>query len=39
LSQEAVETCRTYILDNFGKKYLPAEPVAYSSKEGAQEAH
>ncbi|ACE84648.1 type I DNA topoisomerase [Cellvibrio japonicus] len=39
LSQEAVESCRTYILDNFGQKYLPKEPVAYSSKEGAQEAH
>lgn len=39
LSQEAVESCRSYILDSFGKKYLPSEPVAYSSKEGAQEAH
>lgn len=39
LSQEAVETCRNYILEQFGKKYLPSEPVAYSSKEGAQEAH
>lgn len=39
LSQEAVESCRSYILDSFGKKYLPAEPVVYSSKEGAQEAH
>lgn len=39
LSQDALETCRSYILDNFGKKYLPEAPVTYSSKEGAQEAH
>ena len=39
LSQEAVESCRAYILDQYGKRYLPDNPVAYSSKEGAQEAH
>lgn len=39
LSQEAVETCREYILENFGEKYLPKNPQSYSSKEGAQEAH
>jgi len=39
LSQEAVESCRDYILESFGKKYLPEVPVLYSSKEGAQEAH
>jgi len=39
LSQEAVAVCRDYILENYGKKYLPAEPKSYSSKEGAQEAH
>lgn len=39
LSAEAVSTCRDYILENFGKKYLPADPISYSSKEGAQEAH
>ncbi len=39
LSKEAVESCREYILSNFGKAYLPSAPVAYSSKEGAQEAH
>lgn len=39
LSKEAVESCRDYILDNFGKSYLPAAPNSYSSKEGAQEAH
>ncbi|MDX1400128.1 MAG: type I DNA topoisomerase, partial [Oceanospirillum sp.] len=39
LSKEAVESCRDYISDNFGKKYLPEAPNSYSSKEGAQEAH
>lgn len=39
LSQEAVRSCREHILDNFGERYLPADPVLYSSKEGAQEAH
>ncbi|MFO1387879.1 type I DNA topoisomerase [Cellvibrio sp.] len=39
LSKDAVDACRDYILDNYGQKYLPDSPVAYSSKEGAQEAH
>lgn len=39
LSKEAVENCRDYILENYGKKYLPKAAVSYSSKEGAQEAH
>jgi len=39
LSKEAVELCREYILDNYGKRYLPENPLSYSSKEGAQEAH
>lgn len=39
LSAEAVNTCRDYILEEFGKKYLPEKPNLYSSKEGAQEAH
>jgi len=39
LSKEAVEACREYILDSYGKKYLPEAPVLYSSKDGAQEAH
>ena len=39
LSSEAVESCREYIGDHFGSKYLPEEAVRYSSKEGAQEAH
>jgi DNA topoisomerase-1 len=39
LSQDAVATCRDYINDNYGSKYLPKDPNIYSSKEGAQEAH
>lgn len=39
LSKDAVDSCRDYILENFGKRYLPESPVVYSSKEGAQEAH
>ncbi|MFT3931464.1 MAG: type I DNA topoisomerase [Spongiibacteraceae bacterium] len=39
LSNDAVAACRDYIEGNFGKKYLPKEPIRYSSKEGAQEAH
>lgn len=39
LSQEAVDACRTHILDQFGGAYLPKIPPVYSSKEGAQEAH
>jgi len=39
LSAEAVEACRTFIAEHYGKDYLPDEPVSYSSKEGAQEAH
>ncbi len=39
LSQEAVESCRDYILNEFGEKYLPETAVRYTSKEAAQEAH
>jgi len=39
LSKEAVGQLRDYITDEFGKKYLPASPLIYGSKEGAQEAH
>ena len=39
LSADAVSMVRDFIQSEFGKKYLPANPVAYSSKEGAQEAH
>ncbi|WP_237064766.1 type I DNA topoisomerase [Microbulbifer guangxiensis] len=39
LSKEAVDSARDFILEKFGKKYLPESPNSYSSKEGAQEAH
>jgi len=39
LSAEAVDSLRDYILSNYGKEYLPEDPIRYSSKEGAQEAH
>jgi len=39
LSQEALDSARAYIADNFGNKYLPDSPLRYGSKEGAQEAH
>lgn len=39
LSQDAVAACRDFIQSNFGDKYLPDNPLSYSSKEGAQEAH
>ena len=39
LSKDAVASCRNYIEENFGKKYLPPEAKIYSSKDGAQEAH
>ncbi len=39
LSQEAVASVRDHIEQAYGKRYLPKQPVVYSSKEGAQEAH
>ncbi|KAA0875830.1 type I DNA topoisomerase [Nitrincola tapanii] len=39
LSADAVTACREYIQQQLGEAYLPAEPLRYSSKEGAQEAH
>ncbi|WP_151670846.1 type I DNA topoisomerase [Nitrincola schmidtii] len=39
LSEDAVNACREYIQSNFGDRYLPEQPLRYSSKEGAQEAH
>ncbi|GAM71894.1 DNA topoisomerase I [Vibrio sp. JCM 19236] len=39
LSKEAVEAVRGYIGSEFGDAYLPAKPLVYGSKEGAQEAH
>ncbi|MCF6435148.1 type I DNA topoisomerase [Pseudoalteromonas sp. MMG022] len=39
LSNDAVAMCRDYIGSQFGDKYLPANPIKYSAKENAQEAH
>ena len=39
LSNDAVASCRDYIQEHYGDKYLPAKAPQYSSKEGAQEAH
>jgi len=39
LSGDAVVMARDYIKTNFGDKYLPDNPISYSSREGAQEAH
>ncbi|MBT8145906.1 MAG: type I DNA topoisomerase, partial [Gammaproteobacteria bacterium] len=39
LSDDAISMARDYIETQFGDKYLPSDPVRYSSKEGAQEAH
>ncbi|MGL5452583.1 MAG: type I DNA topoisomerase [Aeromonas sp.] len=39
LSKEAVEAAREYIGEQYGAAYLPAEPILYGSKAGAQEAH
>ena len=39
LSGEAVGACRDLVQQKLGDRYLPAEPISYSSKEGAQEAH
>lgn len=39
LSADAIDMVRGFIDGEFGKKYLPAKPNFYSSKEGAQEAH
>jgi DNA topoisomerase-1 len=39
LSNDAVAMCRDYITDNFGNKYLPDNPIKYSAKGNAQEAH
>ncbi len=39
LSQDAVQTAREFIEQQFGKKYLLDKPNVYASKSGAQEAH
>ena len=39
LSNDAVSACRSLIQKDFAAEYLPAEPIRYGSREGAQEAH
>jgi len=39
LSKEAVESCREFISNNYGKIYLPENPIVYGNKANAQEAH
>jgi DNA topoisomerase-1 len=39
LSSEAVASCREYIGKEFGERYLPEKPNAFTSKAEAQEAH
>lgn len=38
-AEEALESVRSYIYDNYGLDYLPQKPNVYKSKKGAQEAH
>lgn len=39
ISDEAIKAVRSYIVDEFGDKYLPKSPLKYSTKEAAQDAH
>ncbi len=40
LAKEAVDSARAFIIDSFGKEYLPKKAKSYVSKsKGAQEAH
>jgi DNA topoisomerase-1 len=39
LSDDAVTEARAYIADKYGASLLPAEPVVYKTKKGAQDAH
>ena len=39
LSADAVEACREYIKKTYGQAVLPAKPVEYKVKKGAQDAH
>jgi len=39
LSADAVNDCRAWISDRLGDKYLPEQPLRYSNRDGAQEAH
>ena len=37
LSQEAINSCKKYIIENYGEQY--SKPTNYSASNGAQEAH
>lgn len=39
LSGDAVQAVRSYVGQTWGKDYLPARPVVYKTREGAQDAH
>jgi DNA topoisomerase-1 len=39
LSDDAVTEARAFIGERFGAPFLPAEPVVYKTKKGAQDAH
>jgi len=39
LSNDAIANCRDHIQRQYGDNYLPEQPVIYSSKNGAQDAH
>lgn len=39
MSRDAVESCRSFIQENYGSDYCPETPNFYKSRSGAQEAH
>jgi len=39
LSEESLTVCRSFIENEYGKKYLPEKPIIYANRENAQEAH
>lgn len=39
IANEAMTSARSFIQENYGKKYLPENPIFYKSKKSAQEAH
>ncbi|HHV61532.1 MAG TPA: type I DNA topoisomerase [Firmicutes bacterium] len=39
IAEEAIQSARSYILQKFGKDFLPPQPHHYKSKETSQDAH
>ncbi|MFC1715416.1 type I DNA topoisomerase [Candidatus Poribacteria bacterium] len=39
VAKEALDSVRGYIGEKYGSDYLPAKPINYKSKKGAQDAH